>query len=74
MTTQTQDAQGYTDEHGRVQIAVRLSKAAFFELKRQAIKDKLSIAQKIRDYVEVGLDIDHKHEDDPDITTFEGVL
>ena len=69
---QAKNAKGYKDKHDRVQIGVRLGKAAFFELKRQAIKDNLSIAQKIRDYIEICLDIDHQIQD-PDITTFEGV-
>lgn len=74
---QTQNARGYRDEHGRVQIAVRLDPKSFEELKVQAVKDKMSIAQKIRDYIHLGLDADlyaeEECENKPDITTFEGV-
>ena len=75
LNNRTQGAIGHVTRQGSIQIAVRLDPKTFADLKTQAIKDKMSIAEKIRDYINVGLDIDIDIDLDntPDITTFEGV-
>lgn len=60
----TQNAKGYQDECGKVQIAVRIPPALFAEMKRFAVKEKVSLAAKIRDYIQVGVEVDHDMEDD----------
>lgn len=60
----TQNAKGYRDEGGKVQIAVRISPALFTELKRFAVKEKVSLATKIRDYIQVGIEVDCDMEED----------
>ncbi len=72
-TKRTQNVRGHLDSQGRLQIAVRLDSVTFDALKEQAIKDKMSIAEKIRDYIDVGLGLDQDLDDTPEITTFEGV-
>lgn len=72
-TKRTQNVRGHLDSQGRLQIAVRLDSVTFDALKEQAIKDKMSIAEKIRDYINVGLSVDEELDDTPEITTFEGV-
>jgi hypothetical protein len=73
LNNRTQGAIGHVTRQGSIQIAVRLDPKTFADLKTQAIKDKISIAEKIRNYIEIGLDVDIDLDDTPDITTFEGV-
>ena len=54
----TQNAKGYQEPHGQVQIAVRIPLALFAEMKRFAVKEKVSLAAKIRDYIQVGVEVD----------------
>lgn len=54
----TRNAKGYEEPNGQVQIAVRIPKALFDEMKRFAIKDRVSIAVRIRDYIQVGVEVD----------------
>ena len=61
-TIQTQNAKGYQEEDGQVQIAVRLTKPLFEEMKRFALKEKVSLAAKIRDYIAVGVEVDRDME------------
>lgn len=60
----TQDAKGYQDENGQIQIAVRIPQPLFIEMKRLAVKEKISLAAKIRDYIQVGVEVDRDMEDD----------
>lgn len=60
----TQNAKGYQDENGQIQIAVRIPQALFAEMKRFALKENVSLAAKIRDYIEVGVQVDQDIEED----------
>lgn len=60
----TRNAKGYQEPNGNVQIAVRLPRATFEEMKRLAVKDGVSIAAKLRDYIEVGVQVDIDMEED----------
>lgn len=61
----TKAAKGYEEPSGLVQIAVRIPKDVFERMKAFAIKDNVSIAAKIRDYIEVGVEVDHDMANDP---------
>ena len=60
----TQNAKGYQDEGGKVQIAVRIPPALFAEMKRFAVLENVSLSAKIRDYIQVGVEVDCEIEQD----------
>lgn len=60
ITVRTIAAWGYrTPGHTNLrQIVVRLSDEIFQDLKARAIKENTSMQEKLRDYVQVGLEVD----------------
>jgi uncharacterized protein YdhG (YjbR/CyaY superfamily) len=60
----TRDANGYEDTNGRILIGVRIPKELFQEVKRFAVKENMSIAAKLRDYIGVGVQVDQDIETD----------
>jgi hypothetical protein len=60
----TRNARGYEEPNGQVQIAVRIPKALFDEMKSFAVKSNTSIAARIRDYIQVGVEVDRDMEED----------
>lgn len=60
----TKHAKGYQEPNGEVQIAVRIPRALFEEMKQFALKADTSIAARIRDYIQVGVDVDRDIEED----------
>jgi hypothetical protein len=55
----TRLAKGYQEPNGQVQIAVRIPLSVFNGLKRFAVKDGVSLAAKIRDYISLGVEVDN---------------
>lgn len=60
----TTEAMGFCNARGRCKIAVHMPHAMFDALKHRAIKEGRSISAQIRDYIEVGLEVDRDFDDD----------
>lgn len=58
----TNEAMGFCASHDTCKISVTIPHASFDELKRRAIIQKRSISAQIRDYIEVGLEVDRDME------------
>lgn len=56
----TRNAKGYDASDGIKQIAVRMPRTIFDELRKRAVIENRSIQQKIMDYISVGLDVDRE--------------
>lgn len=58
-TAATKGAWGFTTTKGHKQISIRVPAAIFEELKKHAVAEETSIAEKITHYLSHGLHVDH---------------